>query len=204
MPRNVSPGRRRLCEAYGARLIHTDPLLGSEGALERVREIVAAKPLPYFYADQYRNPANPLAHFRATGPEIAADTGGTLTHFVAGLGTSGTIAGVGRYFRQQGHAVRIVAVQPDDAFHGIEGLKHMASARLPELYDPAAHDELVSVSTEEALATCAAVLASDALLIGHSAGAALFAARRLARGLRRGVIVALLPDGGARHLGEVP
>jgi cysteine synthase B len=200
MPANVSPSRRRLCEAYGARIVLTDAQLGSDGALQQVRERVAAAPGRYFYADQYRSHANPLAHYRGTGPEIWEQTRGRVTHFVAGLGTSGTIMGTGRFLREQDPRIRVVAVEPDDAWHGLEGLKHMASAVVPEIYDPAGHDALVRVSTEDGLAAAAGALRRHGLLAGHSAGAALFAARRVARGLRAGVVVALLPDGGERYL----
>jgi S-sulfo-L-cysteine synthase (O-acetyl-L-serine-dependent) len=200
MPANVSAGRRRLCEAYGAQVVETDPLLGSDGALERVRERVSAAPGRYFYADQYRNPANPLAHYRGTGPEIWDQTDGRVTHFVAGLGTSGTVMGTGRFLRERNPRVVIVAVEPDDAFHGLEGLKHMGSSVVPAIYDTAGHDVLVPVRTEEGIAGTQETLARHGLLVGHSAGAALWAARRVARGLSTGVVVALLPDGGERYL----
>jgi cysteine synthase B len=203
MPGNVSPARRRLCEAYGARIVLTDPLLGSDGALEHVRERVAAAPGRYFYADQYRNPANPLAHYRGTGPEVWEQTRGRVTHFVAGLGTSGTIMGTGRFLRERNPRVRVVAVEPDDAWHGLEGLKHMASARVPEIYDAAGHDEVVRVNTDDGLAAADDALRRHGLLAGHSAGAALFVARAVASGLREGVVVALLPDGGERYLEAV-
>jgi cysteine synthase B len=200
MPANASPGRRRLCQAYGARIVETDPLLGSDGALARVRELVAAAPERYFYADQYRNPANPLAHYRGTGPEVWEQTHGRVTHFVAGLGTSGTVMGAGRFLRQQSPRVTIVAVEPDDAFHGLEGLKHMATSVVPAIYDAAGHDLRVPVRTEDGVAAAEDALSRHGLLVGHSAGAALWAARRLAAGLDAGVVVALLPDGGERYL----
>jgi len=200
MPASVSSERRLLCEAYGARLTLTSAFDGSDGALERVREIVAASREFYFYADQYRNPANPLAHFRTTGPELWQQTGGRISHFVAGLGTSGTVMGAGRYLRERNAAVRIVAVEPDHALHGIEGLKHMESAVVPEIYSPAGHDERVRVATEDSHATCREVLASDGLFVGHSSGAVLWAAREVALELDRGVVVALLADGGERYL----
>jgi cysteine synthase B len=201
MPASVNAERVRLCRAYGAGITFTDAFSGSDGALLRVREMVAAQPARYFYADQYRNPANPLAHYRTTGPEIWAQCGGRITHFVAGLGTSGTLAGTGRYLRERSRRVRIVAVEPDAPIHGLEGLKHMPSALVPEIYDPAAHDETITVSTEDAYEAWCEVVGSDGIFVGHSAAAALQAARELARGLHRGVIVALLPDGGERYLG---
>ena len=202
MPDSVGPERRKLCEAYGATLHFTDAFSGSDGALTWVRERVAQEPARYFYANQYGNPANPLAHYRTTGPEIWEQTGGRLTHFVAGLGTSGTIMGTSRYLREQSSRVRVVAAEPAESLHGLEGLKHMATAIVPDIYDRRAHDQVVSVDTEKGYATCREVLESDGLLVGHSAGAALWAAREIARGLEAGVIVVLLPDGGERYLGE--
>jgi cysteine synthase B len=204
MPGSVDEERVRLCHAYGARLSFTDAFSGSDGALRRVREIAAAHPERYFYADQYRNLANPLAHYRGTGPEIWEQSRGRVTHFVAGLGTSGTVGGTGRYLRERNPRVRIVAVQPDSPLHGLEGLKHMPTAVVPEIYDPGSHDETVVVSTEDAHAMAAGLLRSAGILVGHSAGAALVAARDVARGLGAGVgvVVALLPDGGERYLGS--
>jgi cysteine synthase B len=200
MPASVNVERQALCRAYGAQLVFTDPLLGSDGALEEVRRVVSAAPDRYFYADQYRNPANPLAHYRTTGPEVWEQTDGRVTHFVAGLGTTGTIVGTARFLHEQSPRVRVVAVEPDHEMHGLEGLKHLPSAIVPEIYDAAAHDDKVTVSTESAYDMCAQVLTGHGLLVGHSSGAALWAAREIARGLTAGVIVALLPDGGERYL----
>jgi cysteine synthase B len=200
MPESVSEERKRLCEAYGARLVLTDAFSGSDGALLRVREMVAADPERYFYADQYRNPANPLAHYRSTGPEIWEQTEGRITHFVAGLGTTGTIVGAGRFLHERNPRVQVVAVEPDEPLHGLEGLKHLQTAIVPEIWDPRVPDRRLSVSTEDGLRACAEVMASDGLFVGHSAGAALQGAREVARGLTRGVVVALLPDGGDRYL----
>jgi cysteine synthase B len=202
MPESVSDERQRLCRAYGARIITTDAFSGSDGALARVREIVARDEGRYFYADQYRNPANPLAHYRTTGPEIWEQTGGRVTHFVAGLGTTGTIVGTGRYLHERNPQVRIVAVEPDEPLHGLEGLKHLASAIVPEVYDPGVQDEKATVSTEDGLRMCQRVLDADGVLIGHSAGAALHAAYELSTRLTRGVVVALLCDSGERYLAE--
>jgi S-sulfo-L-cysteine synthase (O-acetyl-L-serine-dependent) len=200
MPQSVGSERQRLCRAYGAKIVFTDAASGSDGAIVKVRDMVAADPGRFFYADQYRNPANPLAHYRATGPEIWEQTGGQVTHFVAGLGTSGTIVGTGRFLRERNPRVRVVAAEPEHALHGLEGLKHMASAIVPEIYDARAHDEKVPVVSEDAYAVCDEVLRANGLLVGHSAGAALWAAREVARTLRSGVVVALLPDGGERYL----
>jgi cysteine synthase B len=161
---------------------------------------VAAEPERYFYADQYRNPANPLAHYRTTGPEIWEQTAGRITHFVAGLGTTGTVMGTSRFLHERNPRVQVVAVEPDEPLHGLEGLKHLESAIVPEIWEPRAANVRLTVSTEQGLAACAEVMASDGLFVGHSAGAALHAAREVARGLTRGVVVALLCDGGARYL----
>jgi cysteine synthase B len=200
LPESANEERVRRCREYGARLAFTDAFSGSDGALSRVREMAAAHPDRYFYADQYRNPANPLAHYRGTGPEIWEQSRGRVTHFVAGLGTSGTVGGAGRYLREQGPWVGIVAVQPDSPLHGLEGLKHMPTSVVPEIYDPRSHDETVAVSTEEARALADELRGSDGIRVGHSAAAALVAARDVARRLGPlgvGFVVALLPDGGA-------
>jgi cysteine synthase B len=202
MPESVLVQRRRMCAAYGARLVLTDAFSGSDGALARVREAVAAKPERYFYADQYRSPANPRAHYDTTGPELWTQTGGRLTHFVAGLGTTGTIVGTGRFLRERDPDVRVVAVEPDEPLHGLEGLKHLESAVVPEIWDASVPHERRVVSTEQGLAMCDEVLATNGLLIGHSGGAALWAARELARELVSGVVVVLVPDGGDRYLAE--
>jgi len=200
MPSSVGAERQRLCRAYGAKITYTDAASGSDGAIQRVREIVAAQPDRYFYADQYRSEANPLAHYRGTGPEVWEQTGRRLTHFVAGLGTTGTLMGTGRFLHEGGRGVSVVAVEPDHGLHGIEGLKHLETALVPEVYRPDVQDARVSVTTEDAYAACAEVLESDGLFVGHSAGAALWAAREVAREAREGVVVALLPDGGERYL----
>jgi S-sulfo-L-cysteine synthase (O-acetyl-L-serine-dependent) len=202
MPESVSEARQRLCRAYGARIISTDAFSGSDGALEKVRDMVAREPDRYFYADQYRNPANPLAHYRTTGPELWEQTAGHITHFVAGLGTTGTVVGTGRYLHERNPQVRIVAVEPDEPLHGLEGLKHLESALVPEVYDPSVQDEKVVVSTEDGLRMCERILDSDGILVGHSAGAALHAALAVCARHTRGVVVALLCDGGERYLSE--
>ncbi|HEY6554908.1 MAG TPA: cysteine synthase family protein [Vicinamibacteria bacterium] len=202
MPESVSRERLRLCRAYGASIVSTDAFSGSDGALQRVREMVQREPDRYFYADQYRNPANPLAHYRTTGPEIWEQTAGRITHFVAGLGTTGTVVGTGRYLHERNPKVRIVAVEPDEPLHGLEGLKHLDSAVVPEIYDPSIQDEKVTVSTEDGLRMCQTVLDSDGILIGHSAGAALHVARNLSANLTRGVVVTLLSDGAQRYMAE--
>jgi len=204
MPESASPDRQRRCASYGARVTLTDAFSGSDGAILKVREKFAAEPARYFYADQYRNPANPLAHYRTTGPEIWEQTTGRVTHFVAGLGTSGTLMGTGRYLRERNPGVRIVAVEPDEPLHGLEGLKHMASAIVPEIYDPAGHDESRVVSTEAAYAMRRELRRTAELVVGNSAAAALVAGRELAQRLEAGVVVVLIPDRGEQPASGKP
>lgn len=202
LPLNASEERKRMLRAYDADLVLTDPRLGSDGAILRAREIYAEAPERYFYPDQYSNPANWRAHFETTGPEIWEQTGAALTHFVAGLGTSGTMMGVGRFLRERAPRVRLIAFQPDSPFHGIEGLKHMATAMVPGIYDPALADEDLRVGTEEAHAMTRRIAREEGLLVGISSGAGLAAALRVAEGLDEGVIVVMFCDNGDRYLSD--
>jgi cysteine synthase B len=200
VPTNVTPERLRILRAFGADLVLTDPLEGSDGAIREARRLHAADPRRYFYPDQYNNPANWRAHYDTTAPEIWAQTGGRVTHFVAGLGTSGTFVGVVRRLREFAPGLRAVSVQPDSPLHGLEGLKHMDSAIVPGIYDPALADEDVRVDTEAAYGMVRRLAAREGLLVGISSGAALAAALRVARRLTRGVVVTIFPDGGDRYL----
>jgi cysteine synthase B len=207
VPTNVSAERMALLAAYGAEVIETDPLEGSDGAIRRARELAENGRKHFWYADQYSHPANPAAHYRTTGPEVWRDTGGRVTHFVAGVGTSGTLMGVGRYLKERGQEIRLVAVEPEGPFHGLEGLKHMATAIVPPLYDPRSLDETVRVSTERADAKARWLARARGVLVGWSTGAALAAAeeviRRANRAARRQmVVVVIAPDGGQRYLSE--
>ncbi len=206
LPANASPERIAILRALGAELILTDPLEGSDGAIRTVRRMAAEQPERYFYANQYDNPANWEAHYETTGPEIVHQTAGQVTHFVAGLGTSGTLTGVGRYLRQYNSAIRLAAVQPDAPFHGLEGLKHMPTALQPGIYDPGLPDEIVEVSTEAAYDMVRRLAREEGLFVGISAGAAAAAARRLADGLvergQNGVIVTVFPDAGYKYLSD--
>jgi cysteine synthase B len=203
IPANASEERKRLLRRYGAVTVITDPAEGSDGAIREARRRAAANPERYFYADQYNNPENVRAHYEGTSVEIWEETEGRITHFVAGLGTSGTFTGVGRRLREYRPDVRLVAVQPDSPFHGIEGLKHMATALVPGIYDPALADETVRVATEEAQEMALRLAREEGLLAGPSGGANVAAAARVAASARPGaVIVTVFPDGGERYLSE--
>lgn len=196
---DASPERVQILQAYGAVLMLTDPAAGTDGARQLVREMAASEPDRYFYADQYSNPANPLAHYATTGPEVWRQTEGEITHFVAGLGTGGTMTGTGHYLRQQNPEVQLVGVQPDGSQHGISGLKHLATADVPGIYDPGLVNRIDEVSTGEAQAMTSRLARQEGLFVGISAGAAVVAALRVARELEQGVVVALLPDGGFKY-----
>ena len=202
VPENVTIERRRLLEAYGAEMVLTDPMDGSDGAIRAARAIAARDPDRYFYADQYGNDANWRAHYETTGVEIVDETGGRVTHFVAGLGTSGTFVGTGRRLRRERPDVRLISVEPDSPLHALEGLKHMATAIVPAIYDRMLADEAIDVSTEEAHAITRRLAREEGLLVGPSSGAALAGCLRVARNLARGVIVTVFPDGGERYLSE--
>jgi cysteine synthase B len=202
MPSNVTPERKRILRAYGAELVLTDPMDGSDGAIREVRRIYQADPAPYYYPDQYSNPANWRAHYETTGPEILSQTDGEITHFVAGLGTSGTFVGVGRFFRDHAPNVRLVSVQPETALHGLEGLKHMDTAIVPSIYEPALADEDARAGTEEAYILTRRLATEEGLLVGISSGAALAVAMRVARAIDEGVVVTIFCDGGEKYLSE--
>jgi S-sulfo-L-cysteine synthase (O-acetyl-L-serine-dependent) len=200
MASNVSRERKKIIEAYGAKPIYSDPMEGSDGAIRKCRELIAEKPERYFKPDQYNNEANSLAHFETTGPEIWRQTRGQVTHFVAGIGTGGTIMGAGRYLKSQNPDVKVVAVEPDDELHGLEGLKHMATSIVPGIYHEQELDEKISVATEEAYEMVYALGQSEGILVGQSAGAAMIAALRIARTLREGCVVTVFADFGDKYL----
>jgi S-sulfo-L-cysteine synthase (O-acetyl-L-serine-dependent) len=199
VPANASAERKALLEAYGAEVRFTDPLDGSDGAIRAARRLVAARPDVYWYADQYNHPANARAHYLTTGDEIWRQSGGRITHFVAGLGTTGTMMGTGRRLKELNPAVELVAVQPDGPFHGLEGLKHLATAIVPGVYDPALPDRTEFVATEDADAAVRRLARDAGLLVGWSTGAALVAAGRLPPDA---VVVVIAPDAGTRYLSE--
>ncbi len=203
VPGSASDERKRILAAYGASVVYSDPYDGSNGAIRLARERAAQAPDRFYYADQYDNPANVAAHLTTTGPELWAQTGGRLTHLVAGLGTTGTLMGTGRYLKSRNPGISLVAVQPAEAFHGIEGLKHLPTAIVPGIYDPSVPDLQLGVETEEAFDFARRLNRVEGLFAGTSTGANLAAAVRLARDLdtdEPAVVVAIAPDSGARYL----
>jgi S-sulfo-L-cysteine synthase (O-acetyl-L-serine-dependent) len=205
LPTSASPERKQILQAYGAEIVYTPGDEGTDGAIRRVRELYRAEPEKYFYPDQYSNPANPNAHYETTGPEIWEQTQGRITHFVAGLGTSGTFVGTTRRLKELNPAIRCISFQPDSGFHGLEGLKHMATAIVPSIYDPALADEDLGVQTEGAQQLAKRLAREEGLLVGVSAAGALWASMDVARRLPRGqkaVIVTVFPDAADKYLSE--
>ena len=202
LPENASPERRLILRAFGAELVLTSPFEGTDGAIREVRRMVAAEPGRYFYPDQYSNESNWRAHFDSTAPEIIEQTGGRITHFVAGLGTSGTFIGTGRGLRRFNPSIKLFSFQPDSPFHGLEGLKHMASAMVPLIYDSTLADEDLRVSTEAAYVMVRRLAQEEGLMVGVSSGAALAATLDVARRIREGVLVTVFPDGAEKYLSE--
>lgn len=203
LPANASPERRALLELYGAEVITTDRLEGTEGAVRRARELAAGDPDRYYYADQYGNRANVQAHRETTGPEVWAQTNGRVTHFVAAMGTTGTLMGTGAYLRERNRSVCLVGVQPDSPYHGLEGLKHLATtSEPPAIYDPSLPDRLAEIPTETADRTAAWLARTRGFLVGWSAGAAVAAAMDIVRRERDAVVVVVGCDTGARYLSE--
>ena len=202
LPGSASPERKRILKAYGAELRITDPMAGSDGAILEARRLAAGEPDRWAYLDQYSNPENWRAHHRTTGPEIWRQTAGTVTHFVAGLGTSGTFMGVGRFLREMQSRVQLISMEPDSPFHGLEGMKHMASAIVPPIYDPSLADEARELATEKAYGMVKRLARERGLLVGVSSGANVAAALEVAADLRDGVIVTILCDGADKYLSD--
>jgi len=202
LPGNASAERKLILRALGAELVITDPLEGTDGAIRHARQLHAGDPDRYFYPDQYSNDANWRAHYDTTAPEIIEQTSGRLTHFVAGLGTSGTFMGTGRRLRRFNPAIKLISFQPDRPFHGLEGLKHMESAIVPGIYDPALADEDRRVDTERAYDMVRRLAREEGLLAGISSGAALAVSLDVARRLESGVIVTIFPDGAEKYLSD--
>jgi cysteine synthase B len=206
VPSNVSPERKNILAAYGANVLWTDPADGSDGAIRMARKLIAEQPEKFFYADQYGNDNNWRAHYYSTANEIWQQTSGAITHFVAGLGTSGTFMGTTRRLRELNPKIKCISMQPDSPFNGLEGLKHMATAIVPPIYDPGLADRNIDMPTERAYTTCKRLARTQGLLLGISAGAAIAAARDIAeeeaRAGREAVIVTILPDSADKYLSD--
>jgi S-sulfo-L-cysteine synthase (O-acetyl-L-serine-dependent) len=202
MPENVTPERKRILAAYGAELVQTSGREGSDGAIRMAKKLYAEDPELYFYPDQYGNPANWKAHYKTTAVEIFEQSEKRITHFVAGLGTSGTFVGTGRRLRELDSSIRLISMQPDSPMHGLEGMKHMATSIVPPIYDSGLADEQLEVDTEVAQAMVLRLAREEGLLVGISAGANVEAAAQVGKRLREGVIVTVLCDGGMKYLNE--
>ena len=200
LPANANNARKGILHALGTQLTLTDPLEGSDGARHVAAAIAAQHPDRYYYADQYSNPTNWRSHFETTGPEILRDTEGRITHFVAGLGTTGTVVGTGRYLREAAPGVQIIAFQPEGPLHGLEGLKNLTSSEVPEIFDPLVPDETLDVKTEDAYAMARRLAREEGLLVGPSSAAAAVAALALAERMDTGLIVTIFADSGLKYL----
>ena len=202
LPQNASQERKRILTSYGAELVLTSPLEGSDGAIREARRLYSEDPALYFYPDQYNNPANWKAHYDSTALEIWEQTSGRITHFVSGLGTSGTFVGTARRLKELNPNIKMISFQPDSPFHGLEGLKHMPTAIVPGIYDPNIADENLEINTEEAHQYTRRLGKREGLLVGVSSGAALAGALRVARTLESGIVVTVFPDAGDKYLSE--
>ena len=200
LPRNASEERVAILRALGAELILTDPLEGSDGAASAAKKLAAEQPELYFYANQYDNPASWWAHYYTTGPEIQQQVGERVSHFIAGLGTSATLVGTGRYLKEANQGLSVIAVQPDTAFHGLEGLKPIESSTIPGIFDPSIIDRNMQVSTETAYEMVQRLARQEGLFVGVSSGAAAAAALQIAEQLQEGVVVTVFPDAGYKYL----
>ena len=200
MPQNVSEERKMIVRAFGAKIVFTDPLLGSDGAMIEAKRLVSEEPLKYFYADQYNNPSNWKAHYETTGVEIWEQTGGEITHFIACLGTSGTLMGTGLRLKEYNPDIQVISVEPATSIHGLEGMKHMATSIVPGIYDDRFPDRKLMVDTEDAYAAVKRLASEEGFFVGYSSGAALVASMKVANEIDRGLIVAIFPDRGDRYL----
>ena len=200
VPANVSQERKKILKAFGANVIFSDPLEGSDGAIRLAWKLYVENPDKFCKLDQYNNPSNPEAHYFGTGPEIIEQTGGKVTHFVASIGTGGTIMGTGKRLKEFNSDIQIVAVEPDNAFHGLEGLKHMESSIVPGIYHDDQHDDKFGAPTEESYDMVRRLAKEEGLLVGQSSGAAMLGALNIAMKLERGCVVVMFPDGGDKYL----
>jgi cysteine synthase B len=202
MPKNASEERKKILCAYGVDFVLTDPAEGSDGAIREAKRLYTEEPKKYFYPDQYSNPANPRSHFESTAPEIWEQTNGEITHFVAGLGTSGSFVGTASRLKEYNPEIKVISFEPESPFHGLEGMKHMESAIVPPIYDPTVADENRRASTEEAHEMVKRVAREEGVLIGISSGAAVVMALQVAREIERGVVVTVLCDSADKYLSE--
>jgi cysteine synthase B len=202
IPKNAGEMHKQMMQAYGAELIFTDPMSGTDGAIIEARKIVAKDPNSYFYIDQYNNEKNWQAHYEGTGPEITYQTQGQITHFIAGLGSSGTFIGTGRWLKKYDPKIKLLSVQPDTPLHGMEGMKHMDTSLVPGIYDPDLADANIEVSTEEAQEMVKRLAKEEGLLVGNSAGGALAVALKIAQDLPSGNIVVIFADGAFKYMNQ--
>jgi len=200
IPHNASIERKKIITGFGAEIVYSSQLEGSDGAIKLAKTIYDQHPDKYYMPDQYNNPSNWRAHYLTTGPEILEQTKGKITHFISALGTTGTITGTGKALKEFNHDIRIIAVEPDDAMHGIEGLKYLESSIVPGFYDPDLPDETLYINTEKAYDMVKKIITHEGLPVGHSSGAAMVGALQIAKQITEGIIVAIFPDGGDRYL----
>ncbi|MEE8299621.1 MAG: cysteine synthase family protein [Thermodesulfobacteriota bacterium] len=199
-PENINIERKKTIEAFGAKIIFSDPLEGSDGAIRLAKKLKKEKSDKYFMPDQYNNPSNPLSHYETTGPEIWQQTRGRVTHFICGIGTSGSLMGTGKRLKDYNPNIKVIAVEPAESLHGLEGLKHMATSIVPGIYNSKFSDENIYVSTEDAYSTMKELLKKEGIFVGHSGGAVVHATLEYAKRIKEGVIVTILPDSGLRYL----
>ena len=199
-PENINIERRKTLEAFGAKIIFSDPLEGSDGAIKIAKKLKLKNPDSYFMPDQYNNPANTLSHYETTAPEIWQQTQGRITHFLAGIGTSGTLMGAGRSLKEFNPDIKVIGIQPAESLHGLEGLKHMATSIVPGLFDPTFPDEMIYVSTDDSYRVMKELVKKEGIFVGHSGGAAVYSTLEYAKRLKEGVLVTIFPDGGYRYL----
>jgi cysteine synthase B len=200
LPRNASQERKKIIAEFGAEIVYSSQFEGSDGAIKLAWEIYNQNPDKYFMSDQYNNPSNVKAHYLTTGPEILEHTKGETTHFVATVGTAGTIMGTGKAIKEFNPDIKVIAIQPDDALHGIEGIKHLQSSIVPGIYDPNFPDQTVYVNTDESYDMVKKIISIEGLPVGHSSGAAMVGALHVAEKQKEGMIVVIFPDGGDRYL----
>ncbi|MBF0473259.1 MAG: pyridoxal-phosphate dependent enzyme [Nitrospirae bacterium] len=203
LPANASAERKKIIAGFGAKITYSSELEGSDGAIRLVKKIYSENPDKYYLPNQYGNPSNWKAHYLTTGPEILTQTKNCITHFVATVGTGGTITGTGKYLKEFDSSIKVIAVEPDNAMHGIEGVKHMDSSIVPEIYDRGFADETIYVNTDAAYDMASSIAQVEGLAVGYSSGAALVGAFKIAQTIDNGVIVVIFPDGGDRYLSHM-